>query len=263
MDSLGDVYSQKYGLPAPDAIDSLLPFLQHRSLRRYTDQAIDAPLWELLKAAAQSAATSSNLQSWSAVEIAQGPKRDEIAQLCGGQKQVSTAARFLVFLADLNRLDEFAKQHQIEATGMPLVEMFIVALIDSALAAERMVCAAESQGIGICYIGGIRNHPEKVSELLQLPKLTMPVFGLTFGYPAPSKAAIKPKLRQEHVFFDEVYGNPDSTEFDARITEFFVSQGMDASEPWSLKSAHRVRIEGLSGRETLIEFLRKQGFLRD
>jgi nitroreductase len=261
MESLDEAYQQRYGQEAPSQRDSLLPFLQHRSIRRYTDETIKDDLWDLCKAAAQSAATSSNLQTWSAVEVAKGPTRDRLADLCGNQKQVSAAARFVVFLGDLHRLESFAKQHDIEATGLPTAEMFIVAVVDAALAAERMVCAAESQDLGICYIGGIRNHPREVAELLGLPRLTAPIFGLTFGYPAPSGASIKPKLRQSEVFFEEKYGTPSSAEYDARIAEFFKAQGMDASEPWSFKSAQRARIEGLSGRENLIDFLREQGFL--
>lgn len=261
MEFFDEVYQQKYGLDSPSPIEGLLPFLQHRSVRRYTDEPIEDDLWNLLKASAQSAATSSNLQTWSAIEVAKGPNRDKLAELCGNQKQVSTAAKFLVFLGDLHRLEAFAKSHKVDPTGLPTAEMFIVALVDAALAAERMVCAAESQGLGICYIGGIRNHPRQVAELLGLPNLTVPVFGLTFGYPAPSNAAIKPKLRQAEVFFEESYGTPSSQEYDARIAEFFKAQGMEAGEPWSLKSAHRARIEGLSGREDLINFLQEQGFL--
>lgn len=62
--------------------------------------------------------------------------------------------------------------------------MFMVSLIDAALAAQNMSIAAESMGLGICYIGGIRNELDKVTEVLQTPDHVLPLFGLAVGHPA-------------------------------------------------------------------------------
>lgn len=50
-----------------------------------------------------------------------------------------------------------------------------------------MAIAAESLGLGICFIGGIRNDVEQIAEILDLPPYTMPLFGLTIGHPVANK----------------------------------------------------------------------------
>jgi hypothetical protein len=90
------------------------------------------------------------------------------------------------------------------------------------------------------------------------------VFGLCIGVPAETAhAEIKPRLRQDQVWFEDVYGESlDPNEYDSRAGEFFGSQGMATDLPWSQKNASRTRDEGLSGREKLLEFLNKQGLAK-
>ena len=64
----------------------------------------------------------------------------------------------------------------------------MVSVIDAALAAQNMSIAAESMGLGICYIGGIRNNLNEVSELLETPEYVLPLFGLVVGQPANPSA---------------------------------------------------------------------------
>ncbi|MDI6567160.1 nitroreductase family protein, partial [Bacillus subtilis] len=63
-------------------------------------------------------------------------------------------------------------------------DMFMVSLIDAALAAQNRSIAAESMGLGICYIGGIRNELDQVTEVLQTPDHVLPLVGLAVGHPA-------------------------------------------------------------------------------
>ncbi len=259
-----DSWKRKYGVDAPVVPAELAPFLTHRSVRRYSDEEVSDDILTGLVAAAQSAATSSNLQSWSLISIADPDRRARIAELCDGQKQIVTAPVFFVFLADLNRIHHFANQAGVEPDGLDTTEMYTVAVVDASLAAERMVCAAEALGYGICYIGALRNHPEEVKELLNLPLGTFGLFGLCIGRPLDgARAEIKPKLLQDQVWFREQYQTAlDSSEYDARMSEFFASQGMSNDEPWSAKSGARVNVSGLSGREEILAFLQKQGLLK-
>lgn len=87
---------------------------------------------------------------------------------------------------------------------METTEAFIVATVDAALAAQNAAVAAESMGLGICYLGGLRNHIEAVSELLGLPSLVYPVFGMTIGRPAEAPAP-KPRLPRPVVYHEERY----------------------------------------------------------
>jgi nitroreductase len=263
-ENLNESWHQRYGSQAPNASEELAPFISHRSVRRYTDEPISDHILAGLIGAAQSAATSSNLQSWSVITIHDPQKRQAIADACDHQKQVLSAPVFLVFLADLNRVFRFAMEAGVEPDGLDTAEMYTVAVIDASLAAERLVCAAEALGYGICYIGALRNHPDRIRDMLNLPNKTFGVFGLCIGRPAENaQANIKPKLNQDQVWFRDEYPETlDSSEYDERRGEFFEKSGMAADEPWSKKSGKRVMISGLSGRDTLLQFLQNQGFLK-
>ena len=263
-ENLSESWHQRFGSDAPEIPEILTPFLAHRSVRRYTTEPISEPILSGLIGAAQSAATSSNLQSWSVISVDDPIKRQAIAEACDNQKQVVSAPVFLVFLADLNRIFRFGTDAGIEPDGLDTAEMYTVAVIDAALAAERLVCAAEALGYGICYIGALRNHPETIKDLLNLPEKTFGVFGLCVGRPSENaNAQIKPKLTQDQVWFREEYPTVlDRHEYDARMNEFFEQSGMANDATWSAKSGRRVMISGLSGREALLEFLQKHGLLK-
>ncbi|MEI8281448.1 MAG: nitroreductase family protein, partial [Armatimonadota bacterium] len=257
-------WRQRFGTAAPNIPGELSPFLNHRSVRRYTEEPISEEILSGLIAAAQSAATSSNLQSWSVISVNDSAKRQALSEACDHQRQVVSAPVFLVFLADLNRVEKYAQASGIETEGLDTAEMYTVAVIDAALAAERLVCAAEALEYGICYIGALRNEPNRVKELLNLPDKTFGVFGLCIGRPSETvRGSIKPKLRQDQVWFREEYPDVlDSSEYDRRMDEFFAKQGMANQETWSAKSGKRVQDSGLSGREKLLDFLRAQGLLK-
>ena len=86
----------------------------------------------------------------------------------------------MVFCADLNRSSMCCNWHDSKATE-GFTEQFIISTVDTALLAQNVVIAAESAGLGICYIGAIRNNPQKATDLLELPKNVYPVFGLCLG----------------------------------------------------------------------------------
>jgi hypothetical protein len=127
-----------------------------------------------------------------------------------------------------------------------------------------MVCAAEAMGIGICYIGALRNDPYGVASLLDLPEGVFGLFGLCLGYPAEDASAeIKPRLPQNAVWFREGYDRDASIgDYDERMKAFYESQGMKGDVSWSMRSGRRVDEHHLTGREVLKEFLEGRGFLR-
>jgi hypothetical protein len=137
--------------------------------------------------------------------------------------------------------------------------MLLVAAIDAALAAERMACAADLLGLGTCYIGALRNHPEQVKELLCLPPGTAPLFGLCLGWPAENSAEIKPRLHSRDVWFRERYGDPSTEEFSLRMQAFYESQGMSSEFTWAQRMGRRCRPEGIGSRMELRAFLESQG----
>lgn len=263
-ESPAEAWRLRFGTDAPVGLPDLGKFLNHRCVRQYKPDPIPEDTMKGLIGAAQSAATSSNLQMWSVVTVQDPERREAIGKLCDPNPQIRTASWFLCFLADHYRLRQAALNAGEEAKGLDFMEYYTMAAIDAALAAERLVCAAEALGIGVCYIGGLRNDPKGVKDLLGLPEGVFGVFGLCLGWPAePLKAEIKPRLAPSAVCYSERYNlNPDVDEYNPRMSEFYVSQGMKGDFNWSSRSGRRVDEEHLTGRESQKAFLEAQGFAK-
>lgn len=175
----------------------------HRSIRKFTDQPVSRELLEELVRAGQGAATSSHVQAYSVIHVKNPGNREKIAELAGGQSYVATCGAFLMFCADMKRPTEAA-----ERTGARVVrgmtEQLLVASVDTALMAQNVAVAAESEGLGICYIGGVRNNPQAISDLLGLPDHVYPVFGMCLGYSA-HEPDVKPRLPVEAILKEDTY----------------------------------------------------------
>lgn len=261
-ESISEAWQLRFGSEPPCDLSSLAPFLTHRSVRDYSEKPISEETLAVLIGAAQSAATSSNLQLWSVISVQEPSTREALTKIGADHKHIKEAPQFLVFLADHYRLKQAAKGSSTD--GLDYAEFAIMAFIDASLAAERLVCAAESIGIGICYIGGLRNDPKGVQELLELPEGVFAVFGLCLGYPADDcKAEIKPRLAPSAVWYKEKYDlDVKCDEYDERMESFYVSQGMKGSVTWSMRSARRVDGSHLTGREVLKDYLESRGFYK-
>lgn len=269
IDTLQQLLKERYGNhpPALNVInDTLATMLNHRSVRAYTNQPLPDQTLETLIAAAQSAATSSNLQVWSVVAVQDQGRKDRLAALAGNQTHISACPLFLVWIADLSRLQTLGDKNQKAYDGLNYFEMMMVATIDSALAAQNAAVAAESLGLGTVYIGGIRNQPENVAQELGLPARSFATFGMCIGYPDPAMpTGIKPRLPQASVLHHEQYDASVHSriidDYNASMEAFSLAQGMKASHPWELQSLHRVRgPQALSGRDKLVDALNKLGF---
>lgn len=232
----------------------------HRSIRKFTDQPIpEADLHELIRAG-QAAATSSFLQGTTVIRVTRPQVREQFVELSGGQKYIASAAEFLVLCADLRRSAQCCEMHGRPATeGM--TEHFIIATVDVALFAQNVVVAAESMGLGICYIGGIRNDPKRAAELLELPRGVYPVFGLCLGTPAQDPE-VKPRLPVELVLKQDVYSDNDDEqiirEYDEIVRHYYATRtGNQKSQTWS------EQMDGLLGKESrphMKAFLADYGF---
>src|ERR1700722_2619622 len=105
-----------------------------------------------------------------------------LSELDGKQKVIRQALIFLVWLADLSRIQHLADERQLKLEGLEFLETLFLGIIDTALAAQNAVIALESLGLASVYVGAIRNKPEQVAAELGLPPKGFPVFGLSVGY---------------------------------------------------------------------------------
>ncbi|MFN2744688.1 MULTISPECIES: oxygen-insensitive NADPH nitroreductase [Bacillus] len=183
--------------------------LNHRSIRSFTDQPLTKEEVHLLVESAQSASTSSYIQAYSIIGVTDQTKKRELAALAGDQPYVEKNGHLFVFCADLYRHQKMAGEKGEDIQGsLESTETFMVSVIDAALAAQNMSIAAESMGLGICYIGGIRNALNKVAEVLGTPEYVLPLFGLVVGHPA-NPSAQKPRLPLEHIYHENTYDIDD------------------------------------------------------
>lgn len=248
--------------------ETLDGLLSHRSVRAYLPDPVPAGTVELLVAAAQSAASSSNLQPWSVIAVEDPARKARLAALAGNQKQILHAPLFLLWIVDHHRLTSIGDAVGTPANALHFLESFLLGAVDTSLAAQNAVVALESIGLGSCYIGGIRNKPAEVAAELGLPPQSFALFGLTVGYADPAlPAAVKPRLPQEAVFFRERYGAaasaPAIAAYDRRLRSFQREQHMPERD-WSDQATQRVHgAESIAGRDALRAVLNGLGFRLD
>jgi FMN reductase (NADPH) len=243
---------------------------EHGSVRHYRPDPVSPETVSAIVYAAQRASTSSNLQMWTVIAVTEAEKRSRLAELCGNQRHIAEAPVFLAWCADLARLDR-ACQLRGYTQVTDYVENFLVAAADVAIASQNAALAAESLGLGICYIGGVRNKPSDIIELLELPRLTFPITGMTLGWPAVDPI-IRPRLATEAVLHWEHYDPCDQdrllASYDQAMIATGIYQGRQVAVPgmdgevedygWLEHSARRV---SQPSRTRLREVLEGQGFL--
>jgi nitroreductase len=268
---LATLLTARYG-HGPEVLDVLNPTLetlfQHKSVRSFTDKPLAPNTAELLVAAAQSASTSSNLQTWSVVAVEDQGRKDRLAAMAGNQKWISACPLFLVWVADLARLKELGEEHQLAHESLNYLEMLMMATIDASLAAQNAATAAESLDLGIVYIGGIRNKPLEVAKELGLPPMSFATFGMCVGNIDPeatAKNVVKPRLPQRAVLHKEHYDvqakNETVVAYNATMEKFYAEQGMKPLGPWHIQSLNRVRgPDAMAGRDLLVDALKQLGF---
>jgi FMN reductase (NADPH) len=241
----------------------------HGSVRTYKPDPVPAETIETIVAAAQRTSTSSNLQLYSVVAVTDAAKRARLAELCGNQDHIVQAPVFLAWCADLARLDRACElRGYTQVTDY--VENFLVAAVDAGIAAQTAALAAESLGLGICYIGSIRNDTQGVIDLLELPRLVFPITGMTVGWPVAAPL-IRPRLPIAAVLHHERYDRSAQDaalhDYDRAMAATGIYGGRQVPVPgkpevmedygWTEHSARRaaqaVRVE-------LREVLERQGF---
>ncbi len=178
-ESFGKSWYLRFGVEPSVNLENLAPLARHRSVRSYADKPIPEAWVQALIGIAQGAATSSNLQLWSVISIQDPVKREGIAHLADNYSHIKNAPWFFAFIADHYRLKAAAAAVGEAAEGLDYAEFYTMAIIDVALAAERFVCAAETLGMGICYIGAMRNNAPEIQRILELPEGTfLPVWNV-------------------------------------------------------------------------------------
>jgi len=241
--------------------------LAHRSVRRFGSRPVTDDELTALIAAAQSAPTSSNLQPWSVIAVRDPARKARLAALAGNQAFIVQAPLFLVWIADLGRARRLARRAGVRLDAVAYLETTIIGFVDTALAAQNAVVAAESLGLGSVFVGAIRNRPDEVADELDLPEHTVAAFGLAVGLPDPDEdAGVKPRLPQAAVLHHERYDAAAADAcipvYDGRLAAYNDRHGLAAG--WVDRVLARLAgPQSMAGRHTLRATLARRGLTSD
>ena len=242
---------------------------RHASVRTYKTDPVPTAMVEAIVMAGQRASTSSNLQMTSVVAVTDADTREALARLCGNQAHIAQAPVFLAWCADLSRLDRICEARNYTHVA-DYVENFLLSAVDTALVMQNAALAAESLGLGMCYIGAIRNRSQEVIDLLHLPRLVFPLVGMTLGWPAAAPL-LRPRLPLSAVLHWERYNASDEDDalrdYDRAMVATGIYDGRQVPVPgqpdqaedygWQEHSARRV---SQPHRTELRAVLEQQGF---
>lgn len=232
----------------------------HASVRKYKDYKLSREEVAELIETAQHAASSHFVQAYSVIWISDEKKREELGRLSKNPTQFSTAGAALLMCADFNRLQAAGKIQEKEIT-IDTVENVLVGTVDVALFAQNLVIAAEDKGYGICYIGGVRNTPEEVSSLFNLPEGVFPLFAITLGVP-DQQNEVKPRLPVEAILHENNYNSEKYSkllkDYDETMKDYYLSRGSNQKvTSWTSQMADFLESPR---REHMKEFLASKGF---
>ncbi|OGM50572.1 hypothetical protein ABOM_000651 [Aspergillus bombycis] len=237
----------------------------HKSSRHFLLDPLPSGTLETLISAAQSASTSSMLQVWSVVAVQDPVHKAAAAKLCGDQDFIQQAPLMLFFCADLNRLTNISGWENQPGKALDNMDMLLMATIDTSLAAQNAALAAESMGLGICYVGGARNNAAQLCELLRLPSKTIALFGMAVGVPDPGRVVdIKPRLPLQEVLHREAWDDSCQREnverYNQGLSDFYDWHQLFGRVSWGTFVAGLMASGGLDGRERMRQVLQEKGF---
>lgn len=229
--------------------------LNHRSIRAFKSEPIAADQLDAILSCGLAASSSSFIQCVSAVRVVDQQSREKLAEYAGGQSYVASCAEFFVFCIDYNRHKQIHPQAQLGFT-----EQTLIGSIDAAMMAQNCLTAAESLGLGGVYIGGLRNNPDKVTTLLELPVHVIPLFGLCLGHPDQAPE-VKPRLPKSIVIHQNKYQPLDNNvlaDYDQHIQHYYATRTDNKKAAnWSEQVT---QILSKEARPFMKDFLKQQGF---
>ena len=177
-----------------------------KSVRVYAQKDIGDMEKKAIIDAALQAPTAGNMTLYSIIDITDQELKDRLSVTCDNQPFIAKAPLLLVFCADFNRWMQIFEKYCDDVRKVSYGD-FMLSTVDAVIAAQNAVVAAESLGIGSCYIGDITENYEIHKELLNLPDWVVPACMVCFGYPSEQQIARQkpPRFEAEDVVFNNRY----------------------------------------------------------
>ena len=205
--------------------------MKRKSIRAYEKKTIPAPVREELLHATLRAPTAGNLMLYSIVEVTDPRIKDTLVETCDDQPIIARAPLVWLFLADYQRwfdyfivsgVEDLCQLQKIRMRKPEEGDLFL-ACCDALIAAQTAVIAADSLGLGSCYIGDIMENFETHRELFNLPKYVFPICLVCFGYPTRQQMEREQTTRfqEKFILFENQYRRLSGKEFDEMFHETY------------------------------------------
>jgi len=186
---------------------------KRKSTRVFLDKEISKEIKEAILNAACQAPTAGNQQLYTIIDVTDQEIKNRLVKTCDDQPFIASAKMVLIFCADCKKWYDAFKYSGCEPRD-PDTGDLMLAVSDANIAAENAVIAAESFGIGSCYIGDIMENCEEQRALLDLPKYVFPAAMLVFGYPTEQQVNRNKPRRADmkHIVHENAYREMDKDE---------------------------------------------------
>lgn len=193
--------------------ETIKQLYDRKSVRVFLDREIKKEDKDAILSAAFAAPTAGNQQLYTIIDVTDEKIKERLVETCDNQPFIASAKMVLIFCADCKKWYDAFRYAGCEPRK-PGVGDLLLAVSDANIAAQNAVTAAESLGIGSCYIGDIMENCEEQRKLLKLPKYVFPAAMLVFGYPTEQqKTRIKPKRAdKKYIVHENAYREMDGEE---------------------------------------------------
>jgi nitroreductase len=184
-------------------METIKTLLEHRTIRKYKSDLVPENILDQILEAGIRASTTGNMQVYSIIVSREEEMRRKLWEHHFKQDMVKQAPVVLTFCADFNRFNKWCRQRKAEP-GYDNFLSFFTAAIDALLVAQNCAIAAESLGLGICYLGTTTYMADKIAELLNCPEGVVPITTLVVGYP-DEKPELVDRLPASGIIHQEKY----------------------------------------------------------
>lgn len=188
--------------------------LNHRTVRKYQDKTIPEEMLRRILECGIRGSNTGNMQMYSIIATRTPEMKEKLAALHYGQG--STCDTYLTICVDVNRYHHWTRQRGCDEPYNNMLWL-MNGTIDATICAQNICVAAESEGLGFCYLGTVLYNAQAISELLELPKGVVPVITLSLGFP-DNEPALSERLPLEGVLHMEKYQDYSDDDID-RIHE--------------------------------------------
>ena len=211
--------------------------MERKSVRVFTDRPIQPEEVSAILEAAVNAPTAGNQQLYTIIHVADPQLKAQLAETCDHQPFIATAPLVLVFCADCRKWYHAFRDYGCNPRK-PGVGDLMLAVSDTNIAAQNAVVAAQSLGIGSCYIGDIMENAEQQRKLLSLPPYVFPAAMLVFGYPTAQQLEREkpPRSEMRHIVHENSYRDMDARELKQMLS---VKAGAREFEDWIVAFCNR------------------------